>query len=83
MVPKSSKIIEKEGLGHLGRPWNANRLKILKSKSPGFFLEALGRHLVDFGCVLGAHWILKGSRNRKFFYEININDENLVTRSGA
>ena len=52
--------------GRLGR-WSVARP--LKSDRPGYFLGALGHHLVDLGTHCGAHWILKGSLKWAFFDE--------------
>ena len=41
------------------------------------------RHLVDLGSRFGAHWILKGSPNRRFSYKINIKFEKQNVQEGV
>ena len=45
------------------------------------FFRAFWRHLADFGCHFGAHWMLKGVPKVRFFKKINMNCEKRVSKN--
>ena len=56
----------------------------MQTVSTGYYLvSAFWRHVVNYGCHLGARWILEGSPNRTFPHKINKKYEKVGTRSGA